>query len=72
MGAVGGESCSGKNTGPSNVNVELLSPAGALISSVLTLSDGHYMLKDINPGMKFLSYFLITVDLQGLGLQIGF
>lgn len=68
MGAVGGESCSRTTSGPSNVSVELLSPAGVLISSVVTLSDGRYMLKDINPGMKFLSYFLITVDLQGLGV----
>lgn len=50
VGAVGGESCLRTTSGPSNVNVELLSPAGVLISSVVTLSDGHYMLKDINPG----------------------
>lgn len=52
VGAVGGESCSNKNGGPSNLNVELLSPSGDLISSVSTSSVGIYLFTNILPGMK--------------------
>jgi hypothetical protein len=52
VGAVGGVTCSHKNGGPLNVNVELLSPTGDLISSVLTSSAGSYLFKNILPGMK--------------------
>lgn len=50
VGAVGGESCSVKNGGPSNVKVELLSPSGDLVSSVLTSSSGSYLFTNIIPG----------------------
>ncbi|KAL3827759.1 hypothetical protein ACJIZ3_016561 [Penstemon smallii] len=49
VGAVGGDSCSHKNGGPSNVNVELLSPSGDVVSSVST-SSGSYSFKNIIPG----------------------
>lgn len=52
MGAVGGESCLDKGGGPSNVNVELLSHSGDLISSVITSSEGSYLFKNIIPGIK--------------------
>lgn len=52
MGTVGGESCSHKNGGPSNVNVELLSPTGGIASSVLTSTDGSYSFTNIIPGLK--------------------
>ncbi|KAJ1412555.1 Immunoglobulin-like fold [Sesbania bispinosa] len=50
VGAVGGESCSVKNGGPSNVKVELLSPSGDLVSSVLTSPSGSYLFTNIIPG----------------------
>lgn len=50
VGAVGGESCSHKNGGPSNINVDLLSPTGDLISSVLTSPVGTYSFMNIVPG----------------------
>ncbi|KAF2309701.1 hypothetical protein GH714_004655 [Hevea brasiliensis] len=50
VGAVGGESCSVKNGGPSNVNVELLSPSDDLISFVVTSSTGSYLFTNIIPG----------------------
>ncbi|KAG5072994.1 hypothetical protein JHK86_008205 [Glycine max] len=50
VGAVGGESCSVKNGGPSNVKVELLSLSGDLVSSVLTSSSGSYLFTNIIPG----------------------
>ncbi|KAK3034632.1 hypothetical protein RJ639_033587, partial [Escallonia herrerae] len=50
VGAVGGESCSHKTGGPSNVNVELLSRTGDLVSSVLTSPTGSYSFTNIIPG----------------------
>uniref|UniRef100_A0A2P2M7K7 Nodal modulator 1 n=1 Tax=Rhizophora mucronata TaxID=61149 RepID=A0A2P2M7K7_RHIMU len=50
VGAVGGESCSDKNGGPSNVNVELLSHTGDVISSVATSPLGIYLFKNVIPG----------------------
>ncbi|XP_019421853.1 PREDICTED: nodal modulator 1-like isoform X2 [Lupinus angustifolius] len=50
VGAVGGGSCSVKNGGPSNVKVELLSPSGDLLSSVLTSQSGSYLFTNIIPG----------------------
>ncbi|CAL5364711.1 unnamed protein product [Camellia sinensis] len=50
VGSVGGESCSNKNGGPSNVNVELLSPTGDLVTSVLTSPTGSYSFTNIIPG----------------------
>lgn len=54
MGAVSGDSCSHKNGGPSNVNVELLSPSGDVVSSVSTTSTGSYSFKNIIPGQNFI------------------
>ncbi|KAL4324796.1 hypothetical protein GQ457_11G002280 [Hibiscus cannabinus] len=51
VGAVGGQSCSVKNGGPANVNVDLLSPHGNLISAEFTMSDGRYLFKNIIPGI---------------------
>ncbi|XVF72762.1 hypothetical protein PTKIN_Ptkin12aG0146400 [Pterospermum kingtungense] len=50
VGAVGGQSCSLKDGGPANVNVDLLFPDGDLISSELTMSNGRYLFKNIIPG----------------------
>ncbi|KAI7987579.1 Acetyl-CoA carboxylase 2 [Camellia lanceoleosa] len=50
VGSVGGESCSNKNGGPSNVNVGLLSPTGDLVTSVLTSPTGSYSFTNIIPG----------------------
>ncbi|KAI3460746.1 hypothetical protein Pfo_017409 [Paulownia fortunei] len=50
VGAGSGDSCSHKNGGPSNVNVELLSPSGEVVSSVSTTSTGSYSFKNIIPG----------------------
>jgi hypothetical protein len=57
VGAAGGESCSVKNGGPSNVKVELLSPSGDLVSSVLTSSSGSYLFTNVNPGGEIYVYF---------------
>ncbi|KAK6118530.1 hypothetical protein DH2020_047730 [Rehmannia glutinosa] len=43
-------SCSCKSGGPSNVNVELSSPNGNVVSSVSTTSTGNYSFKNIIPG----------------------
>lgn len=59
VGAVGGESCLVKDGGPSNVNVELLSHDGDLISSVVTSSGGSYLFKNIIPGIKGLCCYLL-------------
>ncbi|KAA8527988.1 hypothetical protein F0562_035143 [Nyssa sinensis] len=50
VGAVGGESCPQKDGGLSNVKVELVSPKGDLISSVLTSSARSYSFANIIPG----------------------
>ncbi|EYU38423.1 hypothetical protein MIMGU_mgv1a000387mg [Erythranthe guttata] len=50
VGAVSGDSCSIKNGGPSNVNVELMSPGGDVVSSISTTSTGTYSFKNIIPG----------------------
>lgn len=50
VGAVGGESCPLKEGGPSNIKVELLTPTGDLVSSVLTSSEGSYLFTNIIPG----------------------
>lgn len=74
VGAVGGESCSLKNGGPSNVNVELLSPTGDLISSVLT-SAGSYSFTNIVPGKYKLraSHPDINVEVRGsTEVELGF
>ncbi|XP_021279934.1 nodal modulator 1 [Herrania umbratica] len=77
-GAVGGQSCSVKNGGPSDVNVELLSPDDDLISSELTLSNGRYLFKNIIPGKYKLraSHPDLKIEVRGsteveLGFQNG-
>nr|CAD1833216.1 unnamed protein product [Ananas comosus var. bracteatus] len=50
VGAVGGESCSLKDRGPSGVKVELLSPSDDVIASVLTSARGDYSFTNILPG----------------------
>ncbi|KAK6118534.1 hypothetical protein DH2020_047724 [Rehmannia glutinosa] len=50
VGAASGGSCSRKSGGPSNVNVELSSPNGNVVSSVSTTSTGNYSFKNIIPG----------------------
>ncbi|XP_054800411.1 uncharacterized protein LOC129304687 [Prosopis cineraria] len=75
VGAVGGKSCSVKNGGPSNVEVELLSPAGDLVSSVLTSSSGGYLFTNIFPGRYELraSHPELKVDIKGsTQVELGF
>ncbi|KAJ6823851.1 nodal modulator 3 [Iris pallida] len=50
LGAVGGESCSLKSGGPSNVKVELLSSSDDPIASALTSATGHYSFTNVTPG----------------------
>ncbi|PPS11625.1 hypothetical protein GOBAR_AA09004 [Gossypium barbadense] len=78
MGAVGGQSCSLKNGGPANVNVDLLSPNDDLISSELTMPDGSYLFKNIIPGKYKLhaSHPDLKIEVRGsteveLGFQNG-
>lgn len=75
MGAVGGKSCSVQNGGPSNVNVELLSPNGDLIYSVLTLQGGLYSFKNVIPGKYELraSHPDLKVEVKGSReVELGF
>ncbi|KAK4778645.1 hypothetical protein SAY86_006173 [Trapa natans] len=75
VGAVGGESCSVKSGGPSNVNVQLLSSTGDLISSTSTTSEGSYLFKNVVPGMYTLSasHPDLKVEVQGsTQVQLGF
>ncbi|OMO63992.1 hypothetical protein CCACVL1_22113, partial [Corchorus capsularis] len=78
VGAVGGQSCSLKNGGPSNVNVELLSPDDDVISSELTQSNGWYLFKNVIPGKYKLraSHPDLKIEVRGstevdLGFQNG-
>ncbi|XP_050236465.1 uncharacterized protein LOC126686455 [Mercurialis annua] len=75
VGAVGGDSCSAKNQGPSNVNVELLSLSDDLISSVLTSSAGSYLFNNIIPGKYKIraSHPDLKVEVKGsTEVQLGF
>ncbi|KAA8549068.1 hypothetical protein F0562_000752 [Nyssa sinensis] len=75
VGAVGGESCPQKDGGPSNVKVELLSPKGDLISSVLTSSAGSYSFANIIPGKYKLhaSRFDLNIEVRGsTEVELGF
>ncbi|KAK2968332.1 hypothetical protein RJ640_021721 [Escallonia rubra] len=75
VGAVGGESCSHKTGGPSNVNVELLSPTGDLVSSVLTSPTGSYSFTNIIPGSYQLraSHRDFNVEVRGsTEVELGF
>ncbi|KAK1574965.1 hypothetical protein Q3G72_001403 [Acer saccharum] len=75
VGAVGGESCSVKNGGPANVNVELLSRSGDLISYVETSYGGSYLFKNIIPGKYKLraSHPDLRVEVRGsTEVDLGF
>ncbi|KAJ4969122.1 hypothetical protein NE237_015823 [Protea cynaroides] len=75
LGAVGGDSCSLKDGGPSNVKVELLSLENDLISSVYTSSVGSYLFTNIIPGKYKLkaSHADLTVEVRGsLEVELGF
>ncbi|KAK9281445.1 hypothetical protein L1049_004347 [Liquidambar formosana] len=67
VGAGGGESCSLKNGGPANVNVELLSPSGDLVSSVLTSPVGSYSFTNIIPGK-----YKLRASHPDLKVELGF
>ncbi|WCJ22340.1 Carbohydrate-binding-like fold [Euphorbia peplus] len=78
VGAVGGESCSDKSGGPSNVNVELLSASDDIISSVKTSATGSYLFTNIIPGKYKVraSHPDLKVEVKGsteveLGFQNG-
>ncbi|KVH17785.1 Carbohydrate-binding-like fold, partial [Cynara cardunculus var. scolymus] len=75
VGAVGGESCSSTNGGPSNVNVELLNPSGDLVSSVLTSVAGSYSFTNIIPGRYILhaSHDDLNIKVEGsTEVELGF
>lgn len=75
VGAVGGESCSAKNGGPSNVNVELLSPNDDLIYSIVTSPDGSYLFKNVIPGKYKVraSHPDLKVEVRGSAeVELGF
>ncbi|KAJ9187887.1 hypothetical protein P3X46_003301 [Hevea brasiliensis] len=75
VGAVGGESCSVKNGGPSNVNVELLSPSDDLISSAVTSPTGSYLFTNIIPGKYKIraSHPDLKVEVKGsTEVELGF
>ncbi|KAF5745936.1 putative carboxypeptidase regulatory region-containingprotein [Tripterygium wilfordii] len=75
VGAVGGESCSHKNGGPSNVKVELLSLTDDHISTVLTSSTGSYLFRNILPGKYNIraSHPDLKVEVRGsTEVELGF
>lgn len=75
VGAVGGDRCSNKNGGPSNVKVELLSPGGDVVSSVLTSRTGSYSFINLVPGKYRLhaSRPDLSVEVRGLTeVELGF
>ncbi|KAG5567843.1 hypothetical protein RHGRI_003128 [Rhododendron griersonianum] len=74
-GAVGGESCPNRNGGPSNINVELLSLTGDLISSVLTSATGSYSFTNIIPGKYKLRASRSDLNVEHRGsmeVELGF
>ncbi|XP_034210549.1 nodal modulator 1 isoform X2 [Prunus dulcis] len=75
VGAVGGGSCSVKNGGPSNIEVELLSDTGDVVSSVPTSAGGNYLFKNIIPGNYELraSHPDLKVEIRGsTEVKLGF
>ncbi|XP_022863174.1 nodal modulator 1-like [Olea europaea var. sylvestris] len=75
VGAVGGDSCSHKNGGPANVNVELLSPSGDVVSSALTTSTGSYSFTNIIPGKYKIhaSHSDLKIEIKGsTEVELGF
>lgn len=74
LGAVGGESCSIKAGGPSNVKVDLLSPSDDLIGSAFT-SAGQYSFTNVNPGKYKLraSHPNLEIEVRGTPeVDLGF
>ncbi|KAG6575758.1 Nodal modulator 1, partial [Cucurbita argyrosperma subsp. sororia] len=74
-GAIGGESCSNMNGGPANVNVELLSPNGDVVTSALTSHEGNYLFSNIIPGRYNLhaSHPDLKVEVRGsTEVELGF
>ncbi|XP_016491513.2 uncharacterized protein LOC107811149 [Nicotiana tabacum] len=75
VGNVGGESCFLKDGGPSNVKVELLSPAGDVVSSALSTPRGIYSFTNIIPGKYRLraSRHDLNVQVRGSAeIELGF
>ncbi|KAL8522702.1 hypothetical protein ACS0TY_012875 [Phlomoides rotata] len=75
VGAVSGGSCSHKNGGPSDVNVELLSPSGDVVASVSTTSTGSYLLENIIPGKYKIvaSRHDLNIEIKGSDeVELGF
>ncbi|XP_052184978.1 uncharacterized protein LOC127796711 [Diospyros lotus] len=75
VGSVGGDTCSNKNGGPSNVNVKLSSVTDDLISSVLTSRSGSYLFKNVTPGKYKLSASHPDLNIEVRGsteLEFGF
>ncbi|CAH1417541.1 unnamed protein product [Lactuca virosa] len=75
VGAVGGESCSSTDGGPSNVNVELLDSSGNIVSSVLTSIAGSYSFTNIIPGRYNLraSHADLNIEVKGsTEVDLGF
>lgn len=74
-GAIGGESCSMKDGGPSDVKVDLLSPSDDLITSVFTSSVGKYSFSNVSPGKYKLSASHPNLDIEVRGtpeVNLGF
>lgn len=75
VGNVGGTSCSLKDGGPSNVNVELLSPTGDVVSSALSTPGGTYSFTNTIPGKYKLRASRHDLDIQVRGsaeIELGF
>ncbi|CAN6700135.1 unnamed protein product [Malus baccata var. baccata] len=75
VGAVGGGSCSVQNGGPPNIEVELLSDSGGVVSSVITSAGGSYLFKNIIPGNYELraSHPDLKVEIRGsTKVNLGF
>ncbi|XP_023746186.1 uncharacterized protein LOC111894343 [Lactuca sativa] len=75
VGAIGGESCSSTDGGPSNVNVELLDSSGNIVSSVLTSVAGSYSFTNIIPGRYNLhaSHADLNIEVKGsTEVDLGF
>ncbi|XP_027099594.2 uncharacterized protein [Coffea arabica] len=75
VGAVGGESCSIKNGGPADVNIQLVSPTGEILSSVSTTSAGTYTFMNVIPGKYRLLASRDDLDIEVRGspeVELGF
>lgn len=75
VGNVGGQSCSLKDGGPSNVKVELMSPTGDVVSSALSTPRGTYSFINTIPGKYKLraSHHDLNVEVRGSAeIELGF